>query len=69
MCDFSQLIEGYEKGFTPNPDVLCNRYIKFGHLYHHVKQEMGADALATGHYCRNSFGQFLQHHSREKGVC
>ena len=45
------LIEGYRSGQTPNPDIMCNRYIKFGCLvdYQHTA---GFDALATGHYCQ-----------------
>ena len=45
------LIEGYRSGRTPNPDVMCNRFIKFGVLVEHAKN-MGFDGLATGHYCR-----------------
>jgi len=56
----SQLIEGYEKGTTPNPDVLCNRYIKFGYFFSHVTEHLGADAVATGHYARSSAGPFLE---------
>jgi len=41
----------YEKGRTPNPDVLCNREIKFGPFLEIAKQR-GADYIATGHYCR-----------------
>lgn len=41
----------YETGRTPNPDVLCNREIKFD-LFLKAAQELGADAVATGHYCR-----------------
>ena len=41
----------YEKGRTPNPDVLCNREIKFDVFLDKVL-EMGADMVATGHYCR-----------------
>jgi tRNA-specific 2-thiouridylase len=37
---------------TPNPDVLCNREIKFAALLHHVTSILGADYLATGHYAR-----------------
>lgn len=45
------LIEGYCSGRTPNPDMLCNRFIKFGALVDYARQE-GFDGLATGHYCR-----------------
>jgi tRNA-specific 2-thiouridylase len=41
----------YEKGRTPNPDVLCNREIKFD-LFMEKAMELGAQYVATGHYCR-----------------
>jgi tRNA-specific 2-thiouridylase len=41
----------YEKGRTPNPDVLCNREIKFDSFVEEAKK-LGADYVATGHYCR-----------------
>ena len=41
----------YEKGRTPNPDVLCNREIKFD-IFLKKALELGADYVATGHYCR-----------------
>ncbi len=41
----------YEKGRTPNPDVLCNREIKFDAFWE-VARRYGADYVATGHYCR-----------------
>ena len=41
----------YEAGRTPNPDVLCNREIKFD-LFLKAALKIGADAVATGHYCR-----------------
>ncbi|MBN1598775.1 MAG: tRNA 2-thiouridine(34) synthase MnmA [Bacteroidales bacterium] len=41
----------YQKGRTPNPDVLCNREIKFD-LFIDKADELGADLIATGHYCR-----------------
>lgn len=41
----------YERGRTPNPDVLCNREIKFD-VFMKIAMELGADYIATGHYCR-----------------
>ncbi|MCM4165233.1 MULTISPECIES: tRNA 2-thiouridine(34) synthase MnmA [unclassified Arenibacter] len=41
----------YEKGRTPNPDVLCNREIKFD-VFMKIAIQLGADYVATGHYCR-----------------
>jgi tRNA-specific 2-thiouridylase len=41
----------YEKGRTPNPDVLCNREIKFD-VFVREANRLGADVVATGHYCR-----------------
>ncbi len=43
----------YEKGRTPNPDVLCNREIKFD-VFLNEALKLGADYVATGHYCRKS---------------
>jgi tRNA-specific 2-thiouridylase len=46
---FSYFLEEYKAGRTPNPDVLCNREIKFKAFLDHAL-EMGADYIATGHY-------------------
>ncbi len=43
----------YEMGRTPNPDVLCNREIKFD-VFMKIALDLGADYVATGHYCRKS---------------
>ncbi|KKP65737.1 MAG: tRNA (5-methylaminomethyl-2-thiouridylate)-methyltransferase, partial [Candidatus Nomurabacteria bacterium GW2011_GWE1_35_16] len=51
------MIEEYKKGNTPNPDVMCNREVKFGVFWQFAKAH-GADYIATGHYSRvmkNSF--------------
>jgi tRNA-uridine 2-sulfurtransferase len=45
----------YEAGRTPNPDVLCNREIKFSEFLN-VALALGADYVATGHYCQNETG-------------
>ena len=45
------LVEGYQSGITPNPDVMCNREMKFGVLWNWA-QDQGFEAIATGHYAR-----------------
>ena len=41
----------YERGRTPNPDILCNREIKFD-IFLEIAINLGADYIATGHYCQ-----------------
>ena len=53
---FTYFIEEYKKGRTPNPDVLCNKYIKFDAFLKFALQH-GADYIATGHYARMDNGQ------------
>ncbi len=48
---FSRFLDEYRAGHTPNPDILCNKEIKFHHFYNKAL-ELGADYFATGHYCR-----------------
>lgn len=45
------MIDGYRRGLTPNPDVMCNKEIKFGLFFKRAIKE-GADFVATGHYAR-----------------
>ena len=45
------MFDEYQKGRTPNPDVLCNREIKFD-VFMKIAMDLGADYVATGHYCR-----------------
>ncbi|KAL4624921.1 mitochondrial tRNA-specific 2-thiouridylase 1 isoform X1 [Arapaima gigas] len=51
---FSNLLKEYQSGRTPNPDILCNKHIKFKHLFQYSVNTLGADAMATGHYARTS---------------
>lgn len=46
------LLKGYDEGVTPNPDVMCNREIKFG-VFRDWAKARGFDAVATGHYARS----------------
>jgi tRNA-specific 2-thiouridylase len=48
---FTHFLEEYRAGRTPNPDVLCNREIKFGACYEHARR-LGGHYFATGHYAR-----------------
>ncbi len=48
---FSRFLEGYARGVTPNPDVLCNREIKFGSFLAYARR-LGGERIATGHYAR-----------------
>ncbi|XP_006780617.1 mitochondrial tRNA-specific 2-thiouridylase 1 [Neolamprologus brichardi] len=51
---FSNLLKEYERGRTPNPDILCNKHIKFNHFHKYAIDTLGSDAMATGHYARTS---------------
>jgi tRNA-specific 2-thiouridylase len=50
---FQYFLDEYAAGRTPNPDVLCNREIKFGVFRQHAKR-LGGELLATGHYARTA---------------
>ena len=45
------MFKEYEEGRTPNPDILCNREIKFD-IFLNIAISLGADYIATGHYCQ-----------------
>jgi len=53
------LLESYQRGLTPNPDVMCNREIKFGAFLRYAETE-GFSAVATGHYAQKLTGPVLQ---------
>ena len=52
------MFDEYQKGRTPNPDVLCNREIKFD-VFMKIAMGLGADFVATGHYCRKGISTSL----------
>ncbi|XP_030380786.1 mitochondrial tRNA-specific 2-thiouridylase 1 [Scaptodrosophila lebanonensis] len=62
---FSQFLEDYQHGLTPNPDVLCNKHIKFDLFHKHALQTLQYDAVATGHYACNSLGNYLEHADKQ----
>ncbi|MEC8332942.1 MAG: tRNA 2-thiouridine(34) synthase MnmA [Verrucomicrobiota bacterium] len=45
------LVDGYKRGITPNPDIMCNREMKFG-IFQDYARDAGFDGIATGHYVR-----------------
>jgi tRNA (5-methylaminomethyl-2-thiouridylate)-methyltransferase len=49
---FAPFLNAYRKRLTPNPDVLCNRFIKFGFFREFAFNKLGCDVLATGHYAQ-----------------
>lgn len=49
---FSPFIEAYANGATPNPDVLCNRHVKFGAFKRYVHETLRVPFFATGHYAQ-----------------
>lgn len=53
------LLAEYRAGRTPNPDVMCNREVKFGAFFRFA-EEKGADFVATGHYARTEDGKLLR---------
>jgi len=56
---FKHFLEELSAGRTPNPDVACNREIKFGACFEHALR-LGADFFATGHYARTESGRLLR---------
>ncbi len=66
---FSKFKELYLNGLTPNPCVMCNKFIKFG-LFPKTAKNIGLefDKFATGHYARNEFSEKTGRHELKKGV-
>lgn len=62
---FSHFLEELKLGYTPNPDILCNREIKFK-VFLQKALELGADFLATGHYAQVENGKLMRSVDREK---
>jgi len=56
---FTYFLDELKKGRTPNPDIMCNKYIKFD-MFAEYAQKLGADYIATGHYARIKDGKLLR---------
>ncbi len=62
---FTYFLEELKKGRTPNPDLLCNKYIKFD-LFKKEALKLGADKIATGHYARIEGNRLLRGNDQNK---
>ncbi len=62
---FANFISEYKKGRTPNPDILCNKYIKFD-CFLRFAEEKGFDFIATGHYFKRINDKFYKADDRNK---
>ena len=56
---FTYFLDELKKGRTPNPDIMCNKYIKFD-MFAKEAEKLGADYIATGHYARIEDGKLLR---------
>lgn len=56
---FTYFLDELKKGRTPNPDIMCNKYIKFD-MFVKEARKLGADYIATGHYARMNKGHLLR---------
>ncbi|XP_034952222.1 mitochondrial tRNA-specific 2-thiouridylase 1 isoform X2 [Chelonus insularis] len=65
---FSYFLNTYENGDTPNPDIMCNKNIKFDLFYKYARNVLNADAIATGHYVNTSFGPYLENYQSHTKV-
>lgn len=52
---FAKFLSELKQGFTPNPDIWCNRIIKFNYFIKYVEEKLGANYIATGHYAKIMF--------------
>ncbi|XP_052283082.1 mitochondrial tRNA-specific 2-thiouridylase 1-like isoform X2 [Dreissena polymorpha] len=65
---FILFLQDLMRGKTPNPDVLCNKFIKFDAFFKYATETLGADAIATGHYAQTSAGYDLDNIDPKLGV-
>jgi len=65
---FAHFLDGLKRGITPNPDILCNREIKFGPFLDFA-DKIGADFIATGHYARSVATKHMAEPSQGVATC
>ena len=62
---FEYFLDELKKGRTPNPDIMCNKYIKFDYFIREA-EKLGADYVATGHYAKIENGQLMRSKDQNK---
>ena len=62
---FTYFLDELKLGRTPNPDIMCNKYIKFD-MFKKEAEKLGADFIATGHYAKEKDGKLLRAKDRNK---
>lgn len=65
---FNHFIEEYQNARTPNPDILCNKYIKFNYFLNYALEQHQSDYIAMGHYARVIYNEELQEYQLLKGI-
>lgn len=65
---FEYFISEYQKGRTPNPDILCNKYIKFDKFLNYAINELKADYIAMGHYAGIRFNNKTNQYEMIKAI-
>ncbi|AGR41001.1 tRNA 2-thiouridine(34) synthase MnmA [Spiroplasma taiwanense] len=64
---FDYFVTEYKKGRTPNPDILCNKYIKFNKFLNYCIDQLGADFIAMGHYAGVNYNNEQKYYELLKG--
>lgn len=65
---FTSFLASFKKNHTPNPDILCNKYIKFDAFLKYAQQKLQADFIAMGHYARINYNQATKTYQLLKGI-
>lgn len=65
---FKYFLDEFKQNRTPNPDIFCNKYIKFSAFLNYARNELKADYIAMGHYARIKFDQTTQEYQLLKGL-